>query len=217
MKLVEPTTMLTDYLLGLVYLYLGIRLFRKYGLIMAGLAFFAIAAAAFTGGTYHGLAAVLHESTLSALWNISLALVGFSSFFLLAATLSIAVDGKTRRVWLTLAALQLCVYLFWIAGHKEFRVAIYDYASAMVAILGFSVVAARQGNRAFGQWMAGGIATCLLGSVVQASHFALHRNFNHNDLYHVIQIGGAVLFYRAFVQASAHSIKSARSTTRVSA
>jgi hypothetical protein len=217
MKLVEPTTMLTDYLLGLVYLCLGVRLFRTYGLIMAGLAFFTIAAAAFTGGSYHGLAAVLRESTLSTLWNVSLALVGFSSFFLLAAVLSIAVKGTTRGVWFSIAALQLCGYLFWIAvGHREFRFAIYDYASAMAAILGFSVVAARRGNRAFGQWMAGGIATCLLASVVQASHFALHRNFNHNDLYHVIQIGGAVLFYRAFVQASAHSIKSARDTTRLS-
>jgi hypothetical protein len=203
MRLVEPTTMLTDYLLGLVYLYLGIRLFRNYGLIMAGLAFFAIAAAAFTGGTYHGLGEVLRESTLSALWNVSLALVGFSSFFLLAAVLSIAVKGTTRRVWFSIAALQLCVYLFWIAGgHKEFRLAIYDYASAMTAILGFSVVAARRGNSAFGKWMAGGIATCLLASLIQASHFALHRNFNHNDLYHVIQIGGAVLFYRAFVLGS---------------
>jgi hypothetical protein len=205
MKLVEPTTMLTDYLLGLVYLCLGIRLVRTYGLVMAGLAFFAIAAAAFTGGTYHGLGAVLRDSTLAVLWSVSLTLVGFSSFFLLAAALSIAVDEKTRRVWLTIAALQLCVYLFWISNHKEFRFAIYDYASAMAAILGFSVVAARRGNRAFGQWMAAGIATCLLASVVQAGHLALHRNFNHNDLYHVIQIGGALLFYRAFIQASLHS------------
>jgi hypothetical protein len=205
MKLVEPTTMLTDYLLGLVYLYLGVRLFRTYGLVMAGLAFFAIAAAAFTGGTYHGLGAVLRESTLAVLWNASLTLVGFSSFFLLAAVLSIVVDGKTRRVWLAVAALQLGVYLLWISSHKDFRFAIYDYASAMAVILAFSVVAARRGNRVFGQWMAGGIAICLLASVVQASHFALHRNFNHNDLYHVIQIGGALLFYRAFVQASLHS------------
>src|SRR4051794_20526662 len=105
MRLVEPTTMLTDYLLGLVYLCLGVRLFRTYGLIMAGLPFFATAAAAFTGGIYHGLAAVLRESTLSTLWNVSLALVGFSSFFLPAAALSIAGGGKTRRVWLTLAVL----------------------------------------------------------------------------------------------------------------
>jgi hypothetical protein len=188
----------------LVYLYLGVRLFRTYGLVMAGLAFFAIAAAAFTGGTYHGLGAV-RESTLAVLWNVSLTMVGFSSFFLLAAVLSIAVDGKTRRVWFAIATLQLGVYLFWISSHKEFRFAIYDYASAMAAILAFSVVAARRGNRAFGQWMAGGIAICLLASVVQASHFALHRNFNHNDLYHVIQIGGALLFYRAFAQASLHS------------
>jgi hypothetical protein len=30
----------------------------------------------------------------------------------------------------------------------------------------------------------------------QASGFALHQRFNHNDLYHVLQIAAMFLFYR---------------------
>ena len=33
-------------------------------------------------------------------------------------------------------------------------------------------------------------------AAVQASGFALHRHFNHNDLYHVIQMGGFYLLFR---------------------
>ena len=39
-------------------------------------------------------------------------------------------------------------------------------------------------------WGVSVIAAC-----VQASGFALHRHFNHNDLYHVIQIAAMVLFF----------------------
>lgn len=35
----------------------------------------------------------------------------------------------------------------------------------------------------------------MLAASVQASGFALHRHFNHNDLYHVIQIAAMVLLF----------------------
>ena len=36
----------------------------------------------------------------------------------------------------------------------------------------------------------------LLGAIVQQSGISLHRHFNHNDLYHVVQIIGLYLLYR---------------------
>ena len=44
-------------------------------------------------------------------------------------------------------------------------------------------------------WMLGGVGVSVLAAGVQASGFALHRHFNHNDLYHVIQIAAMALFY----------------------
>ncbi len=41
-----------------------------------------------------------------------------------------------------------------------------------------------------------GIAVSIAGAAVQASGLRLHEHFNHNDLYHVIQIAAMVLFYR---------------------
>jgi hypothetical protein len=39
------------------------------------------------------------------------------------------------------------------------------------------------------------VGVSVLAAGVQASGFTLHRDFNHNDLYHVIQIAAMILFY----------------------
>jgi hypothetical protein len=45
------------------------------------------------------------------------------------------------------------------------------------------------------RWMFGAVGASALAAGVQASGFALHRHFNHNDMYHVIQIAAMALFY----------------------
>jgi hypothetical protein len=47
-----------------------------------------------------------------------------------------------------------------------------------------------------------GVITSVAGAVVQRSGFDLHRNFNHNDLFHVVQIGANYLFYRGALRLS---------------
>ena len=46
--------------------------------------------------------------------------------------------------------------------------------------------------------MLAGVAVSVLAALVQASGFALHAHFNHNDLYHVIQIAAMFAFYKGF-------------------
>ena len=45
-------------------------------------------------------------------------------------------------------------------------------------------------------WMAGGMLVSFMAAAVQVNGVALHDHFNHNHLYHVIQMGGMYLFYR---------------------
>jgi hypothetical protein len=45
-------------------------------------------------------------------------------------------------------------------------------------------------------WIVTGVAVSALGALVQASGLAPHRHFNHNDLYHVIQLAAMFLLYR---------------------
>lgn len=44
--------------------------------------------------------------------------------------------------------------------------------------------------------MAGGVLVSFMAAAVQVNGVALHDHFNHNDLDHVIQMGGMHLFYR---------------------
>ena len=45
-----------------------------------------------------------------------------------------------------------------------------------------------------------GVLVSLAASAAQAGGFDMAANFNHNDLYHVVETGAVVLFHRAFVR-----------------
>ena len=45
--------------------------------------------------------------------------------------------------------------------------------------------------------MIGSIIVSVIGALVQMSRLTLHEHFNHNDLYHVIQLLALWLLYRA--------------------
>lgn len=46
------------------------------------------------------------------------------------------------------------------------------------------------------RWLLWGVGVSLLGLGVQQSDIRLRDNFNHNDLFHCIQLGALYLFYR---------------------
>nr|AGO87774.1 hypothetical protein [uncultured bacterium L413009-K18] len=41
-----------------------------------------------------------------------------------------------------------------------------------------------------------GLLVCLAGTVVQVMKISVHEKFNHNDLFHAIQMLGMFLMYR---------------------
>src|SRR5206468_1209672 len=45
------------------------------------------------------------------------------------------------------------------------------------------------------RWILGGVAVSLIAAGIQAGRVALHEHFNHNDLYHVVQIVAMLLYY----------------------
>lgn len=172
MSIHEPMTVATDYLIAIFATGFGIRLWRAHARAWA-LAFFATAAASLLGGTYHGLA-------YEPLWKPTLYAIGLASLFLLAGLgKALAIFGVTKFI----------LYAVWIAGHDDFKYAIYDYG---VTLLIVAAVAFARKNR----YVLGGIGVSIVAAVVQQSRIALHPHFNHNDLYHVIQIVALWLLFR---------------------
>ena len=199
MTIAEPMTLLTDYALAGVTGWLGWRIFRaregQAARASWALAFAALTVAAALGGTHHGFAPQLSEGTLSVLWKTTVLAVGVASFTMLAGSTVAATTGGLRKVLLTLAAAKLALYSAWMLAHSEYIYVIADTGITMAALVvlhGRSYL--RNDDRA-SLWVLCGVGVSVLAAGVQASGFALHRHFNHNDLYHVIQIAAMVLFY----------------------
>src|SRR5687768_5693539 len=94
MRLTEPVSMVTDYLLAIVSLFFAARLLSAIrpdnristrlwaiGLITGGVA-------ALVGGTYHGFSLYFDAATLRVLWNFIICSIGTSGGFMVSGVLA---------------------------------------------------------------------------------------------------------------------------------
>jgi hypothetical protein len=181
----EPMTVVTDYALGGVAAWLSLLLFRspQTSSRLWAVAFAALAAAAFLGGTWHGF---VHSDLL---WKATTLSAGVASFGMVAGSAYAVFSGAARTLVMTAALAKLLVYSGWMLFHDQFIYVVVDTGIA------FAVLAALHLWKFSGPILAG-VAVSVIAGLVQASGLRLHEHFNHNDLYHVIQIAAVVLLYR---------------------
>jgi hypothetical protein len=149
MNFSEPVTAVTDYALGAASCYFGFSLLRaapgkSIPVRLWSIGFFALALAAFAGGTYHALRAAADAALLRSMWNITMFSIGATGAFMVAGVMASSIRKK-----------------------DESR-----------------------------KWLLGGMWMTLAGFVVQQSGVRLHMHFNHNDIFHIVQIGALYLFFR---------------------
>lgn len=203
MRLAEPATTLTDYVLGFETLFFAALLLRtciaeghiSVGLWAAG--FVATGIAAITGGTFHGFPG-LDSSVRSGLWKCTVVAVGVTSLCLFSSATIAAFRGMTRQILLALCIAEFLIYAVWMAGHTEFKYAIYNYAPAMIGILLIQLYELR-GSSAAASWIVAGLVVSFAAVGIQQSGIKIHKNLNYNDLYHIIQMGAMFLLYRGGV------------------
>jgi hypothetical protein len=193
----EPMTAFTDLLLCLLSLTFGIRL--RGGTSRArslwSFAFLASSLGSLTGGTYHAFQPARSPLLLTILWKITAAALGAAGLLLFCGTTQALVPQRMSRT-LTIASIVLFVaYLAWMTTHDEFIYMIAFYAALMIATVVICIVRYRIAPRACALIISG-IAIAALAAAVQASHIRLFAHFNHNDLYHVIQMVSLFVMYR---------------------
>jgi hypothetical protein len=181
MTIHEPMTLATDYLLTITAVVFAIRLWRTNR--QWALAFLFTAAGSFCGGTYHGFGPVMGVLAAIVLWKLTVFSIGLASFFL--------VLGSGRHL-LLVALVKLIVYMSWMTVHSEFVWVVIDYGIALLLVGVMQLV--RRGPST--PWVIGSIVVSVIGALVQMSRLSLHEHFNHNDLYHVIQLVALWLLYR---------------------
>lgn len=197
MELTEPVTALTDYLLAVVTAWLAGLLFRSrashYSRGFWAIAFAALALAAALGGTVHGFEAELARATLFRLWALTLILVGVASCAMLAGSAFATTGGAVRAGLLAFGVVKLLGFAVWIHAHPRFVYAVVDTAISFAVVALLHLLRPKNSSS---KWIVGGVVVSAAAAAVQSSGFALHRNLNHNDLYHLIQIAAMALYYR---------------------
>jgi len=147
MKITEPMTMATDYLLAavcLAFALLTLRVRSPHPATMLWIEMFVVAAvAAILGGTHHGFKTNMNAGLAKGLWDFTLITIGASAAFMIAAATASSIRGGGDHVW-------------WI------------WAGLIVSAAGFAI---------------------------QKGGWDIDPNFNHNDLYHIIQIAGFWFLY----------------------
>lgn len=202
MGLSEPTTAITDLILALLALGFSLQLFplarrlRQESIRNWGFAFGALSVGALCGAVSHGFAPNLSEGAYAAIWRITLYSIGVASYFMVAGTARAALRHRIGSWMIGVAALKLAGYLYWSTVRPEFSVAVYDYVPNMIVVLVMGVMLRRRRRDPAGLSLATGVVVSFLAAGIQQSGLALAEYFNHNDLYHVVQMFALVLFYR---------------------
>jgi len=196
----EPMTLLTDYVLAGVTGWLGWRLWaardEQASRGLWAVAFGALAVAALAGGSHHGYTLLLPEGLLHALWKVTVFSVGIASFGMVCGSAIAVTSGRARSLLLALAVAKLAFYSLWMVAHDQYIFVIVDTGAAMLGIAALHLWSRFRHADAASRWMLAAIAVSVLAAGVQAAGVAPHPHFNHNDLYHVIQVAAMVLFYK---------------------
>lgn len=230
MAITEPSTLITDYLLGGLTAVLAWRLRaekgsggvfgrgerkphptpfpgadpscgerrapRQVAILYWTAALAATALGSFVGGTYHGFGPAMGLLSAALLWKITTLAMGVASFSLIAAAVTTAFIGSTRRALLLAAVIKLAAYSWWMLTHDAFVYVIIEYGSTLLLVLALLAANRIRGEAGHRAYLAGGILVSFAAAGIQQSGLRLHSHFNHNDLMHVVQMGAVYLLYQ---------------------
>lgn len=196
----EPVTVLTDYILAVTGCLLGIRLRRladgheSRRLLAAALLFTGVSA--LVGGTSHGLGSRLDPWAHAGFWLVTYYALGLANLALIAAAARAFLRPRLRPWLLTVLWLRLVLYAALLAQRRELRHVVYDSVVSAAIVLALGALAWTRHDPS-APWLVAGVAVSMAGASAQAFRLALHPLFNHNDLFHVVETLGLVLFYEA--------------------
>jgi hypothetical protein len=195
----EPMTVLTDVLLAAAAAYGGVKIYVASATpvhLYFSLSFFLIALGTLAGATIHAIRHTSLVSWVPLLWRITGIAVGTSATAMLAATFYhiLPADYADLLQW-TVLGLSI-IYTGYIWRDYRFRNVIIFYSIIMAFILGAMGLSYVSTGSPGAKLIAVGIIISFGAAAVQRSGFKLARHFNHNDIYHVIQLVGLYFFYR---------------------
>ena len=198
MTIYEPATLLTDGLLAVLAGGLAWRLHRRTPATNPAGRWWSralglTALSALVGGCQHGFAPNFSRALEDGWWISVLLIICGTSVAMALSLLHVLRPATRAQFWRALVAVKFALFATFAIVLQKFVVVIIDYGLVM---LGWAVAAVLL-RRAWSSWMLAGIGLSVGAALVQQLGWAPARQFNHNDLYHVIQALALVCFYAA--------------------
>ena len=200
-RITEPATMATDLLIAIICVIFAVDVERAAGSLVSArglwaLSFASTAIAAVIGSVVHGFALHLGVAAKNRLWKATQYAMGLTSLAILAAAIVAFADGAAQRWLVGLAVAKFAVYAAIVRRRDDYSVVVADYGASMIAMAALAIVGWVRSGAAAAPWLVAGVAVSGLAAAVQVKKVSPHARFNHNDLYHLIQIAALYLFYR---------------------
>lgn len=219
MTILEPTTTMTDFILAAMAFYFGHMCYRVHaksndlsGLDKRyqqfwGVTFLFLGIASLLGGIAHGFIHLKGSyPMLIKAWPFTVMNMGMASFYLLL-TVAMEYFPRRRNGLFFFAYIKMLAFLLLMFGYPKayfgpflnvsFKLVLFDYGPILLLLLIMNAREYLQTKNLASKTMAISVVISILGSVVQMSGFTIHKHFNHNDLYHVINMVAMVLMYKA--------------------
>ena len=196
-------TIITDYAIAVACGWFAARLFfsehnRQQSSRQAwGIGYFFMGLGLLLSGTNHGFATYLSSGAMNLIWQWAYYFAGLSMALFVAGTITGSVPAPGwRKVLQSVNAIGFLTYATWVTiGDDSFIWVI------IVTVVSFSAVALIQAwafvtqKSKSAKWLIAGVLISFLAAAVQQSGIDLHLYFNHNDLYHVVQMVGLYLLF----------------------
>tara|TARA_B100000749_G_scaffold280223_1_gene275344 strand:- start:48254 stop:48904 length:651 start_codon:yes stop_codon:yes gene_type:complete len=196
----EPMTLITDYLLAgtSFYAFFLIKRSRNFNSLRSYwmTAFFALGFAALLGGTSHGFRLFITDFEKSIIWKLTLFNVFKASLALSLIFLMQVFSGQWMSRIKIILWLKFFIFLFLaVFVSDQFIIAILDYFPALLITGGVSLKLWLGRNKTYYRYFVLAVGLSFVGAIVQMLKVSLHLHFNHNDIYHIIQIVALWGFY----------------------
>jgi hypothetical protein len=104
--------------------------------------------------------------------------------------------GRVRAIVAGVAVAKFALFSLWIAVNDNFGLVIYDSALTMLVMMVFCTWGAWFERTPSAPWVLAGLLVSMLGALFQQGRVSVHPRFDHNDLYHVIQMAAMYFLYR---------------------
>lgn len=195
-------TFFTDIVLALFSLYLGKRINDQFKISknsaqrLWSLGFFMLALASLLGGIYHGMGSQMSPDMAKLSWKFTTYFIGLTGFYMVYGS-GLQHLPVSKFKWLKiLIQIKLIVYLVVVSKFSTFNIVIANYMPDMLFLLALHFYTFSKDKNKENMWIVYGILISFASSVLQQLKIGIHMHFNHNDLYHVLQMVAVYMYYK---------------------